>query len=218
MIRQLTLGGKVTSDTSDNTQDDASPRVEETGSRSSSNKTRDSARAPADHGPLASQAEIENAPSHSSKHGSEAGVPASHNSTEVSTERRATIEAEPTKPEEHGTESDERDVVRTEVHHHLLIAAAQNPRVSERGHARADLDGNTTSVVENAVNEAPTIGVPDPVRERAVDKSSPEEDEDHARHNAASLGDSTDCKSASDGAEHHLIERVKKSRDKRRSD
>lgn len=98
--------------------------------------------------------------------------------------------------------------MRAEVHHHLLVTAAENPRVGESGHTRANLDGNTTGIVENAVDETPTTGVPDPVGERAVNESGPEEDENHARNNTASLSNSTDGKSSSDGAEHHLVERV----------
>lgn len=208
LMRWLTLGGKVTGDTSNNAENDTGPGVDETRSRSGSNETRDGTRAPTDHGPLAGQTEIENTPGHGSEHGSEARVPASHNSTEVGAEGRTTVEAKPAKPEEDGTEGDERNVVRAEVHHHLLVTAAENPRVGESGHTRANLDGNTAGIVENAVDETPTTGVPDPVCERAVNESGPEEDENHARNNTASLSNSTDGKSSSDSAEHHLVERV----------
>ncbi|KAI6770237.1 hypothetical protein HG530_004866 [Fusarium avenaceum] len=213
----MTKAGKVTSDTSDNTKDDAGPGVDKTRSRSSSDKTGDGTGAPANHGPFASQTEIKNAPSHSSKHGSEARVPASHDGTKVGTEGRTTVETEPAEPEEHSTKSNEGDVVRTEVHHHLLVTSAENPGVGKSGHTGANLDRNTTSVVENTVSETPAVGVPDPVGKRAVDESGPEKDEDHAGNNTTSLSNSTDCKSTSDSAEHHLVERVEQSRDEGRS-
>lgn len=218
IVHQLTLGGKVTGDTGNNTENDAGPGVDETRGRSSSDETRDGTGAPADHGPLASQTEIEETPGHGSEHGSQARVPASHDSTEVGTESRATVESEPAEPEEDGTEGDEGDVVRAEVHHHLLVAAAEDPRVGQSRHTGTDLDGDTTSVVEDTVLETPAVGVPHPVSERAVDEGGPAEDEDHARNDATALGNGTDREGTSDSAEHHLVEGVKEGGDERRSD
>lgn len=213
----LTLGSEVASNASDDAEEDAGPGVDETRGRGGSDETRNGTRAPADHGPLLGQTVIEETPGHGSEHGGEAGVPSGHDSAEVGTERGATVEAEPAEPKEDGAESDERDVVRTEVHHHLLVAAAQDPRVGKGGHTRANLDGNTTGVVEDAVSEAPAVGVPDPVGERAVHEGGPEEGEDHGGNNAATLSDSADGKSSSDSQEHHLVERVQQSGDQRGS-
>lgn len=215
---KLTLSAKVAGDTSNNTKDDRGPRVEETRGRGSSNKTGDGTRAPADHGPLTGQTEIEKAPGHGGEHGSKARVPAGHGSTEVGTKGRATVESEPTEPEEDGAESDERDVVRTEVHHHLLVASAENPRVGEGRHTGADLDGDTASVIEDTVLETPSVGVPDPVGERAVDEGSPAKDEDHGGNDTATFGDGSDSESSCDGTEHHLVEGVEKSGNERRAD
>lgn len=215
---KLTLSSEIAGDTGNDTESNAGPGVEETRGGSSSNETGNGSRAPADHGPLASQTEIEEAPGHGSEHGSEAGVPASHDSTEVGTEGRTTVEAEPTEPEEDGAESDEGDVVGAEVHHHLLVAAAENPRVGESRHARADLNGDTASIVENTVGEAPAVGVPDPVGERAVDEGGPAEDEDHGGNDSATLSNSADRKSTGDGTEHHLVEGVEEGGNERRAD
>lgn len=67
------------------------------------------------------------------------------------------------------------------------------------------------------MSEAPAVGVPDPVGERAVDEGSPEEGEDHGGNNTTTLSNSTDRESSSDSEEHHLVERVQKSRDERRA-
>lgn len=215
---ELDLGGKIAGDTGNDTENDGCPGVDETGSGSSSNETGDGTRAPADHGPLAGQAVIEETPSHGGEHGSEARVPAGHGSAEVGTKGRAAVESEPSKPEEDGAEGDERDVVRAEVHHHLLVTSAEDPGVGESRHAGTDLDGDTTGVVEDAVLEGPAVGVPNPVCERAVDEGSPEEDEDHAGNDAATLSNGADGKRTSDGAEHHLVEGVEEGGNERGAD
>lgn len=216
--RRLTLGGKIAGDTSNNAEENAGPGVEETRGGSSSDETRNGARAPADHGPLLCQAVVEQAPGHGGEHASEDGVPASHSGTQVSTEGGATVEAEPANHEQNGAESDEGDVVGTEVHHHLLVAAAKNPGVGESGHAGTDLDGNTTGVVEDAVNVAPAVRVPNPVGQRTVDEGGPEEDKDHGGNDATALGNGTNGEGGSDGAEHHLVEGVEKAGNERAAD
>lgn len=91
-----------------------------------------------------------------------------------------------------------------EVEHHLLVAPAEHPRVGERRKTGADLDGPAAGVVENAVVEGPSVDVPHPAGERAVDEGGPEEDEDHGREHAAALRDGADHKGCRDSAEHHL--------------
>lgn len=103
----------------------------------------------------------------------------------------------------------------TEVHHHLLVSSAKDPGVCESGHARTDFDRDTAGVVENAVFETPSVGIPDPIGQRAVDECGPKEGEDHARDDTASLGDGSDSKGGGDSTEHHLVERIKQSRDER---
>ncbi|KGQ11706.1 hypothetical protein BBAD15_g2548 [Beauveria bassiana D1-5] len=136
----------------------------------------------------------------------------------VGTKGRTAVEAEPPKPEENGAEGDERDVVRAKVHHHALVAAAKHPRVGERRNARANLDGDTSRIVKDAVLEAPAVGVPDPVRERAVHEGGPEKGEDHAGDDAAALGHGADGQGGGDGAKHHLVEGVEQGGDERGAD
>ena len=211
--KKLTLSAKVASYASNDAEGDGSPRGNEAGSRSGSNKTRNTTGAPADHGPLLSQTEIEETPSHSGEHGGQAGVPAGHGSTKVSTEGGATVEAEPAEPEEASSEGDEGDVVRTEVHHHVLVAATEDPGVSESRKTGADLDGAATSVVENTPLEGPAVGAPDPEGKGAVDESKPEKDEDHGGEDATPLSDGTNNEGGSDGGEHHLVEGVEEAGD-----
>lgn len=108
--------------------------------------------------------------------------------------------------------------MRAEVHHHLLVAAAEDPGVGQGGHTGTDLDGDTASVVKDAVLEAPAVGVPDPVGKRAVDDGGPEENEDHAGNDATTLSDSADGEGGSDTAEHHLVEGVEEGGNERAAD
>lgn len=103
--------------------------------------------------------------------------------------------------------------MRAKVHHHALVAAAEDPGVGKCRNTRANLNGDTTCVVEDAVLEAPAVGVPYPVCQRAVDEGSPEKDKDHAGDDAAALGNGANGESSSDGAKHHLVKRIQQGRD-----
>lgn len=204
VLERHTLGGEVANHTSSDTENDAGPRGQETRSGRSSDETRDSTGAPADHGPLASQAPIEENPSCGSEHGSDVGVPAGNDSAEVGTEGATTIEAQPTKPEEDGAEGDEGDVVGAEVEHHLLLAAAKDPGIGERRKTGDNLDGTSASIVQHTPLESPAVDVPHPACNGAVYDRGPEEDEDHHGNETSAFGDTSDDNGGSDGAELHL--------------
>lgn len=207
ILAKLTLSGKIADNASRDAEADASPRVEVTGGRGGGDEAGDGTRAPADHGPLAGQPPIENAPAHRSEHGRQVAVPAGHGGAEVGAEGGAAVEAEPAKPQENGAESHQRDVVRAEVEHHLLLAPAKNQRVRQRRHAGHDLDGPAAGVVEAAPREEPSVGVPSPARDRAVHNRRPEEGEDHGGDDAAALSDGAHGDGGGDCAELHLWER-----------
>lgn len=202
----LDLGRKVGNDAGDNTEYNGSPRSDEARGGSGGDKARNETRAPADHRPLARKAPIKKNPGHGAEHTSEVGVPAGHGSTKVGTEGRTTVESEPAEPQEDSAKGDERNVVRAEVEHHLLLATAENHRVGKRRHTRNDLDGSAAGVVENAPAEGPTARSPNPTCDRAVDECGPDEGEDEERHEAATLSDSACNNGGGDGAELHLVE------------
>jgi hypothetical protein len=199
-----TLGSKVSNNTRGDTEDDGCPRSDETGGGSGSDETGDSTGAPADHGPLAGKTPIEKNPGHRGEHGGEVGVPASHGSAKVGTEGRSTVEAQPSEPQENGAEGDEGDVVRTEVKHHLLLAATEDHRVGEGTATGNDLDGSSTSVVESTPLEEPAVDVPGPVCDGAVYDGGPQPDEDHHGDKTTALSNATDDDGSSDSAELHL--------------
>lgn len=201
---ELNLGGEVAADAGDDSEQDRGPRRDEAGRRSGSDETRDGTGAPADKRPLPSQTEIENAPSHGAEHGRQAGVPAGHGCPEVGAEGRAAVEAQPAEPQEDGAESDEGDVVRSEVEHHPFVSATEDPRVGHGRHTGDDFDGPAAGVVEDSVVERPSVDVPYPARDGAVHQCRPEEGEDHRRHDTTTLGRGSDNEGACDSAELHL--------------
>ena len=201
----LTLGGVVSNNASDNAEDNAGPWWNETRGWSSSDKTGNGTRAPADHGPLASKTVIEQHPGHGREDAGKVGVPRSHDSTEISTEGRTTVETEPAEPQEHSAEHDERNIVWAEVQHHLLLASAKNHGVCESRATGDDFDRSSTGVVEDTPRESPAVDIPDPARDWAVDNRCPAEEEDHHWDQATALGDGTSQDSGSNGAELHLL-------------
>ena len=203
-VQRHTLGGKVTNKTSDDSKNDGSPWWNETRSGSSSNKTRDTAGTPSDHRPLASESPVEKNPSNGGKHGGQVGVPASHGSAHVGTKGRSTVEAQPSKPEEDGSESDKRNVVWTKVQHHLLLTATENHGVCESGKTGTNLDRSSTGVVVNTPLVCPSVHVPCPAGDGAVDESGPEEDEDHHRDQTTTFSDGTDDDCSGGRTELHL--------------
>ena len=108
--------------------------------------------------------------------------------------------------------------MRSKVHHHLLVPAAQHPRVRKRRHTRADLDRAATGPVQHTVLVSPAVRVPHPVGNRAVHEGRPPEDENHAGHDSTPLRHGTDRQRSSDSAEHHLVKRIEQSRNEGRSD
>lgn len=57
-----------------------------------------------------------------------------------------------------------RDLVNTST----IESLTQEQRVNESSHTRADLDGSSSSVIENTKLEGPSLGSPNPVNDRAV--------------------------------------------------
>lgn len=202
----LDLGGEVGNDTGGDTKDDGSPRGDVARGRGSGDEARNEARAPTDHRPLTRKAPVEKDPGHGTEHTGNGGVPAGHDGTKVGAERRATVEGEPAEPEEDSAESDERNVVRAEVEHHLLLTTAEDHGVGKRSHTRHDLDGSTTGVVEDAPAQSPAIASPSPACDGAVDDGCPEEGEHEEGNQAAALSDGTCSDGGGDGAELHLVE------------
>src|SRR5947209_1997144 len=89
----FTFCSKIAHDAADDAEYDGSPRREVAGRRCGGNEARNHARAPADHGPLAGEAVIEQDPRCGGEVAGEARVPARHGGAQVGAERGAAVEA-----------------------------------------------------------------------------------------------------------------------------
>ena len=60
------------------------------------------------------------------------------------------------------------------------------------GGTRGDVHGSSSSEIETTHDVGPSLGVPGPARNRIVDESGPEEDEDNHGSESTALRDGTD--------------------------
>jgi hypothetical protein len=190
---ELDLGGKVADDTANDTEDDGSPGGDVAGGRGDGDEAGNGTRAEADGAPLLVEAVIEQAPGEATDASSNVGNKASHDSAEVGSEGRATVEAEPADPEEDGAKDDVGDVVRAvgkAINLAVAGALAEHQRVGEGSGAGGNVDGSTTGEVETAHLERPALRVPGPVGNGVVDDGGPDEHENDAGQHAATVSSS----------------------------
>lgn len=103
-------------------------------------------------------------------------------------ESRTTVESEPSEPDEDGTKEDQSGVVRLAVRWLTsTLALAQNKGVGQTCPAGSDVNGSTSGEVKGREVEKPSIGVPSPASDRAVDYGSPAEGKHQARQNASTF-------------------------------
>jgi hypothetical protein len=195
---ELELGGEVAADTTNNADDQSTPGSDETSTRGDGNKTGDGTRAETNGGPLLLQAVVEQNPGQTGHGSSQVGVVARHDGTEVDTEGRATVEAEPANPQEDGADDDVGDVVGSPGHTGVLgvaSALAEHDGVGKGSGAGGDMDGTATGIVEGAEGEEPAAGVPGPVGDGVIDDGGPDEDEDEGGEDATTVSNSTNGES-----------------------
>ena len=99
----LQLGGIVACSTTDDTIDDSRPCGNIARARSNRDKSGYDSRTEANCGPLAFESVIDDAPSHATDTSSKVCDDGSHDSANVCTECRASIEAEPSYPQENSS-------------------------------------------------------------------------------------------------------------------
>lgn len=192
---ELELSGKVTANSTDDTNDEASPRSDETRSRRNRNKSGNGARAEANGAPFLLQTIIEQDPSNTTDRRSQVGDETSHDGANVHAQGGTTVEAEPADPEEHGADDDVCDAVRAVGQAVVLVVAgalAEHDAVGEGAGARGDVDGAASGEVVRGELEEPAVGVPGPVGDGVVDDGGPDEHEDDGGEHAATVGDGTD--------------------------
>lgn len=194
----LQLRGVIAADGAYDTEDNGRPGGHKTRGGSDSDQARDRTRAETDGGPLFVETVIEENPGYASNGSSEMGNDARHDGAHVGGERRATVEAEPSYPEEHRAENDMGDIVGSvweAVGIGVAGAFAKHDGVCEGCCSRGDVNGSSSSEIEASHLEGPSCGVPGPARDGVVDYGRPDEHEDHARKHATSVCCGTDGKS-----------------------
>lgn len=195
--QELQLGGVVAGNGTDNTEDEGSPGSNETGARSDCDQTGNDTGAEPDSGPLALKTVVKQAPSNTTDRGSEVSHNGSHDSTQVSGQGRTGVEAEPSNPEEDGSNNNMSDIVGTVVKLVGAVATtlAEHQGVSQSSGTGSNVDRSTTSEVEATQLEDPTGRIPGPASDGIVDDGSPDEHEDDAGQHATTFSNSTDSES-----------------------
>jgi len=203
---ELEFGGIITSQCADNAKDDGRPGRNVTRGGSDGNETSDGTGAPTDSTPLTFETVIKNHPCKSADGSRKIGNNAGHGCSEIAAQCTTTVEPEPTKPEENGSEDDVGNIVRSVVEFvsPVATALAQHDRVCKGGGTRRDVDRSTTGEIETSENKHPTVWVPCPAGDGIIDNGCPYEDEDAARKHSSSFSGSADGKCGSNCCEHTL--------------
>lgn len=197
---ELDLGSKVTPDTSDETDRDGGRGTDVSGSGGDTDKTRDRTRAKTDGGELSLESPVEQHPGDTTDRSSEVGNDTSLDGAEVGGKSGSTVETKPAEPEEDGAKDDKGSVVGL-VCETLGAVASSFTEVDGDGEGsgtRGNVNGGSTSEIETTHVEDPSLRVPCPACDRAVDDGQPAEEEDHDGADFGSFGETTNGEDTSD--------------------
>jgi len=179
----LEVEGVVAGSGSDDSDWDGSVDWNVTASWGDTDETGNGTSAKGDDGPLLALAEIvDDTEGQGTARCSKIGVDGSVDGSDGHVDSGTTIEAEPTEPEEDGSEGDKEDVSWLVVGHLSTVvtgSAADDQSVGERTSTGRHVDGATASEVERSELEEPAGAVPCPASNWVVDDGAPDEEEDH---------------------------------------
>lgn len=130
---EFEFGCKVASKSSDDTENNSRPRRDETRGGGDGNETCDGTRAPTNSTPFAFKSVVDDDPSEATDGGGKISDDASHARAEVAAKGTATIESEPTEPEENCAKNDVGHVVGSvvELVGSMATSLAQHDGISE---------------------------------------------------------------------------------------
>lgn len=168
----LDLRGEVTGDSADDTEYDGGPRWYEARRRSDGDQASDDTRAETHSRPLTIESVIEQGPCDSASSSSGVRHEARHDGADVSSERRATVEAEPAHPQEDRAEDDVRYVMGTvwqACGGAVSGALPEHHGVGESSSAGGDVNRGSAGEIESAEEEGPAVRVPCPTGDGVVD-------------------------------------------------
>lgn len=141
---EFELGGQVAAHAATHSNDDGTPRGNETRGRRDGDQSRDGPRAEANSAPFLLQAVVDKHPNDATNGSREISDIASHDSADVDAEAGASVEPEPSNPEEDGAKDNIGDTVRAvwqAVHTAVSRALAEHDAVCEGACAGGDVDG-----------------------------------------------------------------------------
>lgn len=189
----------------EDTDDEGGPRLDVSGSRSDGGETGDGTDASTDEGRLTFHLPFEQEPAEESRRGGNLRVHSGESGGAVGSQRGAAVEAEPAKPEQAGTEGNERNVVRVgvELITFELLAVRQGEDGGQGGETGGGVHDDAAGEILDALLSHPAAA-PDPVAEREVDQVNPDEDEDEVRHEAHAIGKSASHEARRDDGKHAL--------------
>lgn len=155
---------------------------------------------------LAFEPPVHQHPHNPTDRGRHLGDDEGHDRPQVARQPGASVEAEPTEPEERGPEYDKERVVRlvSQPLRPVPSPLAQVERDGERGAPGRDVYGSPSGVIETAHDEAPSLGVPGPTGDGAVDDGEPDEHEQADLGETTSFGESSAGEGDGDAGEHVL--------------
>lgn len=118
----------------------------------------------------------------------------------------AYVETEPTEPDQEGADEDHGNVVRLGVSLFAQLSLSQNQGIGQGRATTGDVDGSTTGIIERGEVGKPSISVPCPAGNGAVDDGGPPETEEQDGDDATTLKGTTNDDHDGDDAEEALVE------------
>lgn len=148
----LELGCVIASNASDHSEDDSSPSGNVTRTRCDSDQSGHHTTAEADSRPLSLKAVVQETPSDTADGGCKVGDHSSHDSAHIGGKCTTSVESNPSKPQENGSNNDVSYVVRAEVElmSAMTLAMAQHERISECCRARGNVDRCSAGGIKTA--------------------------------------------------------------------
>ena len=122
----------------------------------------------------------------------------------VHRQRRASIEAEPSEPQDSHSKEAQRNRMRDHGLPGPAPPASKHQNDGERRESGVDLDHGPSSEIENPVRGEPALRAEDPVSQRDVDAEQPERDQDDERGKLDSVGGAAADERGGDDGEHQL--------------
>lgn len=171
------------------TNESGDPEGDETGSRSDADETSNGTGAGSNNGEVTLSTDVvDKDPAQDTEGSGGIGVEEDEHGAGRSVQGRATVEAEPSEPDQNCAQEDERGVVRLVVDLVALVDAfSEHEGICESTPSGGDVDRTSTGEIEGREVEQPAIGIPCPARDRAIDDRGPAESKDHGWEDATAF-------------------------------